>query len=344
MQIKKVAIYPGYDNMLNDAIFDTNSEAWKELRGLPIYERYVALKEFLEKKGLELHTYDVYKTKKEIDLWLMLEVTPRNLIFFVVNFINPKKVIPVLLEPAIVNYFQWKYIGIWSKFYKTVLTWSPELALSDKKFIKYDYIPFAFDKSRCEKLRAKAKNNKCLLIQSNKASRVPGELYSLRREIIRYFEKNAPEFFDLYGRGWNTPHTEHLGPSEPFYTDVYKGEAGDKWETFADYKFVLCIQNAIPKGQFEGDAFMALAVGGVPIYLPPGDADQYIPQATYINYAKFKDMDELYNYLKNLSNEEYENYRKAGWEYLNSPKFKPFTVENFAENVYNTIKIHEFRI
>lgn len=328
--------------MLKDAIFDTNSEAWKELRGLPIFERYVALKEFLAKKGIEVHTYDVYRSKSEIDLWLMLEITPKNLFFFLAHFINPKKVIPILLEPSIVNLFQWKYISIWSRLFKTVMTWSPDLVKKYKNFIRFDYIPFTFNKAQCEALHTRPKKDKCLLIQSNKASRVPGELYTLRREIIRYFEARAPDFFDLFGRGWNTPNTEHLGPSKPFYTDLYKGEAGDKWETFAEYKYILCIQNAIPAGQFEGDAFMTMAVGSVPIYLPPADSDQFIPKNTYIDFSKFKNLDELVGYLKKILNtEEYESYRKAGWEYLNSPKFKPFTVENFAENVYKTIKLHE---
>lgn len=343
-QIKKVAIYPGYHNMLGDAIFNTESQAWKQLRGLPIFERYVALKKVLAEKDIDFHTYDMYENLKEIDVWLMLEVTPKNLLFIITRSISTRKVIPILLEPDIVNNFQWRYISIWSLFFKTILTWSPDLAARGKKFVKFNYIPFVFDKNRCEILRKKTKLDKCVLIQSNKSSKIKGELYSLRRKIIRFFESHAPEFFDLFGYGWNTPNTRHLGPSEPFYTSLYKGEAGDKWETFAKYKFIFCIQNAIPAGQFEGDAFMAMAVGSVPIYLPPPDVDQFIPQNTYINFSRFKDNNELVLYLKKIVNtKEYEDYRKAGWDYLNSSKFKPFTVEQFSQDVYQAIKIQEER-
>lgn len=341
-KIKKVAIYPGYDNMLKDAIFDTNSLAWKQLRGLPIFERYVALKKFLNQKEIELHTYDIYKSFKEIDLWIMLEVTPKNYFFLFLNFINPKKVIPVLLEPSIVNTFQWKYISIWSFLHKNILTWSPELVKRSSKFIRFHYIPFAFNKTRCQELRMKSKKDLCLLIQSNKASKIKGELYSLRRKIIRYFEGRGDNFLDLFGYGWNSQNTRHLGPSEPFYTTLYRGEAGDKWETFSQYKFIFCIQNAIPAGQFEGDAFMAMAVGSVPIYLPPPDVDEFIPQDTYINFSQFENLDELTLYLKKIINsEEYEKYRRAGWEYINSAEFRPFTVEQFSEDVYNAILLQE---
>lgn len=87
---------------------------------------------------------------------------------------------------------------------------------------------------------------------------------------------------------------------------------------------------------------MAMAVGSVPIYLPPKDADEFIPQNTYINYGKFKDLDELTAYLKSIVNTpKYEEYRLAGWEYLNSPKFRPFTVEQFSEDVYSAIILQE---
>jgi|SRR3989344_2228913 len=339
-KIKKVAIYPGYANMLKDQMFDLDSDIGKQLRGLPGLQKYIALNFFLAQKGVELHTYDMYKRLSEIDLWLMLEVTPKGYFFLARNFVNPKRVIPVILEPSIVNPWEWKYLEYWSRLHKTILTWSPELVRENKKFARFHYSTFAFDIARCEQLRAKPKKDMCLLMQSNKASGEKGELYSLRREIIRYFEKRGDNFFDLFGYGWNSPNTRHFGPSTPFYTDVYRGEAGDKWDTFAEYKFIFCIQNAIPAGDYEVDVFMAMSVGAVPIFLPPPDVDEFIPADTYINYAKFKDLDELVSYLKQIINTpKYEEYRKAGWEYVNSEKFRPFTVEQFCDDLYKVIQL-----
>ena len=47
------------------------------------------------------------------------------------------------------------------------------------------------------------KNKLCVLIVSNKFSCDKDELYSKRKEFIRWFEKNHPNDFDLYGRDWN---------------------------------------------------------------------------------------------------------------------------------------------
>ena len=41
-----------------------------------------------------------------------------------------------------------------------------------------------------------------ILINTNKFSEVPGELYSCRRKAIRYFKERTNDF-DLYGYGWN---------------------------------------------------------------------------------------------------------------------------------------------
>jgi hypothetical protein len=338
-KIKKIAIYPGYSSMLKDQIFNINSESGKNHRGLPILQRYVALKDFLEKKGMELHTFDMYGDFHEIDLWLMLEANPRGYFFIAKNFINPKKVIPIIIEPPVVSPWEWKYVRYWSRLHKIVLTWSPDLVKENKRFARFHYMPFVFDATKYDYFKSKPKKNMCLLMQSNKASRVRGELYSLRRDIVRYFEKRGDNLFDLYGHGWNNPSTHHLGKSKPFYTTVYKGIAEDKWETFSEYSFIFCIQNAIPAGDFECDAFMSMATGAVPIYLPPPDAGEYIPSDTYISYNNFKNLDELTSYLQSIiGTKEYEQYRQRGWEYINSEKFRPFTVEQFSEDVYGAIK------
>lgn len=324
--------------MLKDQLFDLNSEVGRQLRGLPVLQRYIALRNLLAQQGIELHTYDMYSDLKEVDLWLMLEMSPRRYLFMARHLVNLKKVIPIIIEPPVVLPWQWRYINYWPLLHPAVLTWSPELVKGSQKFFKFHYAPFLFDLTKYEHYRSKPKKNLCVLMQSNKASQVKGELYSLRREIIRYYEQRGDGLLDLYGYGWNSPNTRHLGPSTPFYTPLYKGIAEDKWESFAEYHFVFCIQNSIPAGDYESDVFMAMATGAVPIFLPPADVDEHIPADTYINYGQFKNMDELTEYLRSIvGTEKYEEYRRKGWEYLNSEKFQ-FTVEQFAQEVYRAIR------
>ena len=82
-----------------------------------------------------------------------------------------------------------------------------------------------------------------------------------------------------------------------------------------------------------------MASGTVPIYVPPPDVYDYIPRDAFINYFDFKNLDELVDYLKSIVNtKKYEEYKQKGWEYVNSEKFRPFTVEQFAEDVYKAVE------
>lgn len=339
-QIIKIAFHPGYVSMLQNQIFDSQSKFAKSMGGLPVAERYEGLKKFLADKGIKINTYDMYKNHREIDLWIMMEPGPRRYLFMLKNFINPRKVIFFILEPKIVNPWAWKYLRFYMSLHKVFLSWSGDLAKKyPKKFIEFK-VPVPFDRFKYSYYQSKKKRNLCLMMQSNKLSKVKGELYSLRREIIRYFEKRGDNLLDLYGFGWNTNDTFKLRGSIPFHTNLYKGISPDKWETFSEYWFVFCIQNSIPAGDFEYDPFMAMATGTVPIYLPPPNTDEYIPKGTYINYNDFKNLDELTSYLQSIVNtKEYEEYRRKGWEYLNSEKYRPFTVEKFCEDVYRAIQL-----
>ncbi|OGG38373.1 hypothetical protein A3D55_00390 [Candidatus Jorgensenbacteria bacterium RIFCSPHIGHO2_02_FULL_45_20] len=336
--VKKIAFDPGYSQMLGNQIFDSHSKFAKSMGGLPVADRYEGLKNFLSGKGIEINTYDLYKKGDKIDLWIMMEPSPQKYFLMLKRGICPKKVLFFILEPDIVNPWAWKYLKLYMPFHKAFLSWSSDLVKRyPGKFVELK-VPIPFDKSKYPHYKEKIKKNLCVLMQSNKFSNIKGELYSLRREIVRFYEKRGDGLLDLYGLGWNTENTRHLGKSKPLYTTLYKGFAEDKWETFSEYWFAFCIQNSIPSGDFEYDPFMAMATGTVPIYLPPPNADKYVPKDTYINYNDFENLEELTKYLMSLKKTpEYEKYRESGWKYINSARYRPFTVEEFSEKVYEGI-------
>ncbi len=335
----KIAFDPGYLDMLKNHVFDIDSDASVNLGGLPVINRYATLKRYLKQKDIEMNTYDMYSDFKDIDLWIMMEPGLRKYLFILKNFINPRKVLFFILEPNIVNPWGWKYLPFYRFFHKIFLSWSSDLAKKyPKQFVEFK-VPVPFDSTRYKHFLSNAKKNLCILMQSNKASPVRGELYSLRREIIRYFEKRGDALLDLYGPGWNTEDVSKFGKVTPFYTNLYKGFSPDKWETFSEYWFAFCIQNSIPAGDFEYDPFMAMATGTVPIYLPPSNVDEYIPSDTYINYNNFKNLDDLVSYLQVFKGtREYEEMCQRGWEYINSERYRPFTTEKFCEDVYKAIR------
>ena len=47
------------------------------------------------------------------------------------------------------------------------------------------------------------KEKLCCMIAGNKVKSGKNELYSERKKAIRWFEKNFPKEFDLFGMGWD---------------------------------------------------------------------------------------------------------------------------------------------
>lgn len=56
-----------------------------------------------------------------------------------------------------------------------------------------------------------------------------------------------------------------------------------------------------------------------------------------IDRRNFESYEELYNYLKNMSDKEYLDYMDAIKDFIESDKIYPFSAECFAETLINEI-------
>ncbi len=327
----KVAFWTIYESWLKNQMFDLSSEANQN----DVLVRYVALKQFLADKGIEFNTYDVYPNFKEVDVWLMMDPHYATFKFILKNFINPRKIALFLNEPLSSNLKAWRFLWFYTWLFKAMITWHTKLSERHKKFLHF-FSPTTFDKNKHPYYKQQKKKNLCLMMHSNKNPnvKVRGQLISLRREVISYFDRRGDALLDLYGPGWNDK-----GSPWPFFTDLYKGMTDDKRETFSQCYFAFCIDNHYAPGYIEYDPFISMATATVPIYYPMPDSLNYIPENTFINYNDFNSMDELVLYLQSIAGTpEYEEYRKKGWEFINSEKFRPFTVEQFCEDIYKVIQ------
>lgn len=320
-----IAYHPYYETLFNNQAFNPE-HLFNRNEAL---DRWIELKKYLAEKGIDLNTYDMYDNFKHIDIWIMQELTLKQFKFLIYNKINPRKVIVMLTEPPIVNPWAWKYLKYYSWMFGAILTWNTDLSKKNKKFYHYHF-PQQFNPSKYSYYKTKSKKNLCLLMHSNKYSNIKGELYSLRREIISYFVNRRDFLLDLYGYDWD---------NIPAYKPLYKGVTIDKRECYSEYYFSLCIDNSIVPGYITYDPLISMSVGTVPIYLPMPDSTEYIPDNTFIDYTSFENLDELVLYLKSIINtDEYEDYQKKGWEFINSKKYYPFTLEKFCEDVYKAIQ------
>ncbi|MBM3206362.1 MAG: hypothetical protein FJZ43_01955 [Candidatus Staskawiczbacteria bacterium] len=234
-------------------------------------------------------------------------------------------------------------------YFKKVFTWSDTL-VDNIKYFKINYshnIPekLNFDRNATKKL--------CTLISSNKLISGVNELYSERIRAIRWFEKNHPESFDLYGKGWDKYHFEgvFLGLKlarlnrliflakllAPYYPS-YKGSVESKKETYQTYAFSLCYENVKDfPGYITEKIFDCFLGGCVPIYLGANNIADHIPQNSFIDKRKFNTYEELYSYIKNMKKEEYLSYISAIENFLKSEKALAFSAEYFANTIIKNI-------
>lgn len=114
----------------------------------------------------------------------------------------------------------------------------------------------------------------------------------------------------------------------------YKGAIKSKREILQKYKFAICYENVrdIP-GYITEKIFDCFFAGCVPVYWGAPNITDHIPADTFIDRRAFKSYEELYNYLKNMSDEDYIDYLDAIKNFIKSDKIYPFSAKCFAKTL-----------
>lgn len=217
---------------------------------------------------------------------------------------------------------------------KYVLTWDKKLIDNKKYFYvqspytdqwpTINYVPFE-------------KRKLLVDVSSNKFSNHPDELYTFRRKLINYFDKNHPADFDLYGFGWNI----FFGISRKHFLknilnykryQTYKGVAKSKFEVFPKYKFVLCIENMKNIDDYISQRVFDIFISNaVPIYWGAKNISEYIPTNCFIDASSFNCFEDLYKFISEINEKEYLEYLRNINSYLKSESFKQFTTSFFVD-------------
>jgi len=228
------------------------------------------------------------------------------------------------------------------KAFKRVFTWHDDL-IGKAHYSKINFSQLIPDSIPME---LSAKKQLCTLIAGNKKVNHPLELYSKRIESIRWFEENHPEEFDLYGVGWDRHRfagpkfirafnrIEFLTRWFSEYYPSYKGRVENKHTTYQKYRFAICYENArdIP-GYVTEKIFDCFFSGCIPVYWGADNISNYVPKECFIDKREFSSHEELYTYMKSMSNEDYVNRLISIQNFLNSPHAIRFSSESFAETV-----------
>lgn len=155
-----------------------------------------------------------------------------------------------------------------------------------------------------------------------------------RIDIVNFFEKKPDNEFEYYGSNYA------MFRNNKMYKGVIPGlyNSAQKKQMLNNYKFSFCFENSFIPGYITEKILVCLSSGCVPIYLGAPNILDYIPKGCFIDFRDFNDLQAVYSYIKNLSEEDYNQYQKNISEFLESKKADLFYPSTFEEILFDAVK------
>jgi hypothetical protein len=219
--------------------------------------------------------------------------------------------------------FLWEPQGAsddYCKLFSRVYTYNDNL-VDNQRYFKFYYPDL---KPMLEAIPGFNEKKFCLMIS---------QTYTKEREsMIRFFENKPLEDFDYYGC---TPIVQ---------TARYRGRIPDraggcnplgeeKLLLIRDYRFAICFENSHIDGYLTEKIFSYFAGGCVPVYYGTPNIEKYIPKECFIDYRDFQTNEDLYQFLKAMPEETYNQYLANIRAYLKSESARVFTPQYMCETI-----------
>lgn len=303
-----------------------------------IFDKYILLKNELEKFDCNVATSDI-NDPSDSDVVIYFDM-PRVL----PPLSRVKHSLLILRECSLIkpeNYALKKH----ERFCK-IFTWD-ETLLDNNKYYKLNFtqlFPLAIEKDLSGKTKL------CTMVAGHKSSpkRDSRELYSHRKKAIRWFESNHLDEFDLYGMGWDKYDfsgswvKKVLGRisaismliSKLFFVGYpsYNGKIENKFDVMRKYRFSICYENATHMpGYITEKIFDSLFAGCIPVYWGDEEISKSIPKGCFIDKREFDNYEELYSFMKNMSDEEYINYLNCIQKFVEDERYGEFSTYHFSK-------------
>jgi alpha(1,3/1,4) fucosyltransferase len=331
-QIGRAALtVPGFKN---NSIFDLRHPQNRD----DCFQPYHALREKFKDRGIKFDTSDLVEAgtalfEVHMDVQSSQTSNRRYLLLLETPQIHPQNGDPVN----------------WTT-YRKVFTWDDEL-VDDNRFIKINFPNSIRFNKEPEYVH---RPGFCCMISGNRAAKIRDgrTLYKKRVDVIRWFEENAPRDFDLFGIDWDIPAAREglVGKFhrrfwlkfrqairvKPFPS--YRGRVARKSDVLSTTRFAICFENVrdLP-GYITEKIFDCFFSGCVPVYLGASNIKDHIPSDCFIDWRDFGDISEVYRFLKNISDRDFNLYQIRIREFLQSSAAFPFSSEYFAETIVEAI-------
>jgi len=306
-----------WSHLKKDTVYIHPGPSWQKLfdeHGNGFY----GIRHHLETKGIKLREKRYVKKLKNAKNLIFFDVQTHNEPYFgnynsILWIWEPPSVIPENFDP--------KYHQKFSKIYTTA-----DDLVDNKKYFKFYYPQDSFVITTTG--RSFVEKKLCTLINAPHVSKHPNELYSEREKIIAFFENKAPEDFDLLGKNW-----------DPKKYKTYKGSVLDK-HILGNYRFAICYENISSiNGYITEKIFDVFKASCVPVYWGAPNITKYVPKNCFIDRRDFQTDEELYSYLKNMSEEEHAEYLQNIRIYLQSEKCQLFSLKHFIKTMEESIDL-----
>lgn len=264
----------------------------------------------------DFEAWDAWKRQEKdrsVDLWVFWNMGGR-LKDFDLSRMPKEKLVLFIWEPPTVQ--SSLYTPEVQALFGKIFTWDDDL-VDNQKFFKFNYPVL---KKRIEEIPGFDEKKLCVMINTHLKDKHPKALYGERESAARFFEDKEGEF-DLYGRFWNKEEFKN-----------WKGTVKSKAQTLAKYKFCICYENMRDvKGYITEKIFDCFMAGCVPIYWGASNIGDYVPADCFIDRRRFVNMEELYDFMKRMSSEEYEQYLDQAAQFLKSEKALGFSRDAFVK-------------
>jgi len=160
---------------------------------------------------------------------------------------------------------------------------------------------------------------------------VAGNWIPERVKILDFFAQKPNGEFEFYGHA----------PSQYWTHEMYHGHIGgyyssdQKLEVIKNYRFCFAFENThTTPGYITEKIFDVFGAGAVPIYWGPNNVEKYIPKNCFIDYRDFSSDEQLYQFLKAMPKETYNQYLENIKLFLTSEKAHVFSTEYFDILIY----------
>ncbi len=317
-----IVIYSYYESSTLGGLLFQNPNAGI---GENLYQPWCELYQYGLIHGLNFFTPDQIEDFNAVDLIIFLDrPSPSAQYTKALTDLRVPKYL-ILYETEVIHPTNWD--SEYHKIFDKVFTWNDDWVDN----IKYFKLNFSIDTDN--HLLSKytedifKSRSLCSMVAGAKLANHPNELYSKRIEAIGWFDRHAPDSFDLYGRNWPQAYSQCL-----------KGSVDKKLETLSQYKFSICFENA---KNYSGyitekilDCFLA---GTVPVYQGAPNIKQWIPSDCFIDFNEFNSFEDLHDFLVNMPWSVYETYLTAIHSFLSSADSYLFSIDFMITELSSSI-------